>query len=283
MEEEIKRFNYFLENLKMADLRNDAEARNGGNAIHGITKFSDLSQSEFESIYLKADVSMKAKDIEVAQITTAPTATLVDWTGVYTTPVKNQGYCGSCWAFSATEQIESDSMRTLKTSYILSPEQITQCDTTSYGCNGGWTEHAYNYVNRAGGIETEADYPYTSYYGTTGTCTYTKSKSVITVSAYKTISGESNMASYVQSTGPLSVCLDASSWNSYTGGIMSVCGQSVDHCVQAVGVYPTTGGYWKVRNSWGTSWGESGYIRLAYGQNTCDITNDPTYVTVAKA
>jgi len=207
---------------------------------------------------------------------------LVDWTGTYTTPVKNQGYCGSCWAFSATEQIESDSMRTLGTSYILSPEQITQCDTTSYGCNGGWSEHAYAYVKSAGGIETEASYPYTSYYGTTGTCSYTASKSVITVSGYTTVSGEANMAAYVQATGPLSVCLDASSWNSYTGGIMTVCGTSVDHCVQAVGVYPTTGGYWKVRNSWGTSWGESGFIRLAYGANTCDITNDPTYVATGK-
>jgi len=91
------------------------------------------------------------------------------------------------------------------------------------------------------------------------------------------------MASYVQATGPLSVCVDASSWNSYTGGILSTCGKNVDHCVQAVGVYPaSSGGYWKVRNSWGTSCGESGYIRLAYGKNTCDITNDPTYVSVSK-
>ena len=87
------------------------------------------------------------------------------------------------------------------------------------------------------------------------------------------------MASYVQSTGPLSVCVDANNWNSYTGGIMSVCGTSVDHCVQAVGVDASS--YWKVRNSWGTSWGESGFIRLKYGQNTCAITNDPTYATVA--
>jgi len=220
---------------------------------------------------------------EVAEVSNTPlTASVVDWTGTLTTPVKNQGYCGSCWAFSAAEQIESDSMRTLGTSYLLSPEQIVQCDRTSQGCNGGWTEHAYKYVTQAGGIETESSYPYSSSSGTTGTCSFDKTKTVIKVTGYKTISGESNMASYVQSTGPLSVCLDAESWNSYTGGIMSVCGKSVDHCVQAVGVYPVTGGYWKVRNSWGTSWGESGFIRLAYGANTCDITNDPTYTTVSK-
>ena len=90
------------------------------------------------------------------------------------------------------------------------------------------------------------------------------------------------MASYVANTGPLSVCLDANGFNSYTSGIMSVCGNSVDHCVQAVGINTAASTpYWLVRNSWGTSWGESGYIRLTYGSNTCDITNDPTYVTMA--
>jgi C1A family cysteine protease len=201
-----------------------------------------------------------------------------DWTGVYTTSVKDQGYCGSCWAFSATSQIESDAMRQLGSYWTLSPEQITQCDSTSYGCSGGWTEHAYDYVKKTGGLETDSDYPYTSYQGVTGTCKESSSKYVVTVSSYVTISGETNMANYMLATGPLSVCLDASSWNSYSGGIMSVCGKSVDHCVQAVGV--DTSSYWLVRNSWGTGWGESGFIRLKYGSNTCAITSDPTYVVV---
>ena len=283
MDEESRRFGIFLENLKVADLRNVDELKTKGSAVHGITKFSDLSQAEFESRFLTADITMRDSSVKKVDYA-APDASagLVDWSGKLTTPVKDQGYCGSCWAFSATEQIESDSMRTLGTSYVLSPEQITQCDTTSSGCNGGWTEHAFNYVKKAGGIETDSNYPYTSYQGTTGTCKADSSKFVITVSGYTTVNGESSMASYVQKTGPLSVCLDASSWNSYTGGIMTKCGQSVDHCVQAVGVDASTGGYWKVRNSWGTSWGESGYIRLAYGANTCDITSDPTYAAVGR-
>jgi len=181
-------------------------------------------------------------------------------------------------------------MRTLGTDYILSPEQITQCAPIAQGCGGGWTEVAYGYVKSAGGLETEADYPYTSYYGQTGTCHLNKADEVIALTGYTTIGGsstsaiESAMASYVLSTGPLSVCLDANNWSSYTGGIMSVCGQQVDHCVQAVGVdTSSTGGYWKVRNSWGTSWGESGFIQLAYGANTCDITNDATWTTVKLA
>jgi len=279
--EDSKRFEIFLENLLLIDERNAAEAKAGGSAIHGITRFSDLSLLEFKKKYLGSNPKLRIKDREVVTISKPPSAELdlVDWTGIYTTPVKDQGYCGSCWAFSATEQVESDTMRTLGTTYILSPEQITQCDRTAEGCNGGWTEHAYNYLTRTGGIETDADYPYTSYFGVTGTCSSDSTKFVVTPTGYTTISGESSMAAYVQSTGPLSVCVDASNWSSYTSGILKVCGNSVDHCVQAVGV-DVSGGYWKVRNSWGTSWGESGYIQLAYGSDTCAIASDPTYTAV---
>mmetsp|Transcript_72972 Transcript_72972/g.202482 ORF Transcript_72972/g.202482 Transcript_72972/m.202482 type:complete len:331 (+) Transcript_72972:45-1037(+) len=286
MDEENRRFNIFIENLQMADLRNERELKNGGNEVHGITKFSDMSQVEFESNFLTADAKMKTNSAPVDNtVRPEPNVNLglVDWSGKLTTPVKDQGYCGSCWAFSATEQIESDYMREHGATYVLSAEQITQCTTGSSGCNGGWTESAYTYVQREGGLETESDYPYTSYQGITGQC-HDGGDYKVGITGYSTLKGESNMASYVQSTGPLSVCLDASSWNSYHGGIMTSCGNRVDHCVQAVGVDTSiVGGYWKVRNSWGTSWGESGYIRLAYGQNTCDITNDPTYVKTVKA
>jgi len=158
-----------------------------------------MHQDEFENKMLKSDASKRLGTAEVATIAGEVnlTAGLVDWSGKLTTPVKDQGYCGSCWAFSATEQIESDSMRTLGTSYILSPEQIVQCDSTSYGCSGGWTENAYNYVKKAGGIETNAAYPYTSYQGATGRCASVSSSFVIGVTSYYTVSGESNMATYV--------------------------------------------------------------------------------------
>lgn len=281
--EDAKKFAVFVENMKTADDRNAEEKLGGGSAVHGVTKFSDMSQEEFASRYLKSikpDEPSKAKVVYTTELSPESSVTQ-DWTGTYTTSVKNQYYCGSCWAFSATEQIESDAMRTLGDSYTLSPAQITQCDTGSYGCSGGWSESAYDYVTSAGGIETDSDYPYEGaiHYGVTGTCTADSSLNVVTVDEYYTLRTESAMASYVESTGPLSVCLDASTWNSYTGGIMRVCGSSVDHCVQAVGL--DSDSYWKVRNSWGTSWGESGYIRLSYGSNTCDITNDPTYVSVS--
>lgn len=283
--EDASRFAVFVQNMAVADARNLAEQAAGGSAVHGITKFSDLSQDEFASRYLTSiPPAAKAKKNVVHMPLAAGETVSQDWTGTYTTPVKNQGYCGSCWAFSAVEQIESDAMRTLGDTYILAPQQVVSCDNLqSEGCNGGWSEDAYDYVKQAGGIVQESDYPYStasSQFGISGTCqTSETTNPVVTVSDYTTVSGESSMASYVGSTGPLSVCLDASTWNSYTGGVMKVCGNSVDHCVQAVGVDTSTS--WKVRNSWGTSWGESGFIQLTYGSNTCDITNDPTYVAVS--
>jgi len=277
MTEELNRFDIFVNNLKVIDERNAAEKQAGGTAVHSINKFADLTQTEFEARFLRSDISMRTKKAMVADVPPVTTTSTKDWSGVYTTPVKDQGYCGSCWAFSATEQIESDYIRVTGGYQVLSPEQITQCDKTSYGCNGGWTERAYNYVARAGGIETNSDYPYTSYSGVTGSCSADSSKFAVAIDGYYTISGETNMANYVLGTGPLSICVDASNWSSYTGGILTVCGNSVNHCVQAVGV--DTSSAWKVRNSWGTSWGEAGYIYLAYGRNTCDLTSDPTYVT----
>lgn len=155
------------------------------------------------------------------------------------------------------------------------------CDPKSSGCDGGWPEWAYDYVESVGGIEQNSDYPYSASSGTSGQCNADPSKFVIGVTDYYTLGSESEMASHVKSTGPLSICIDASTWSTYSGGIMSACGNQINHAVQAVGVDDSSGGYWKVRNSWGTGWGEAGFIRLAYGQNTCNIDYDASYtVTV---
>ena len=103
---------------------------------------------------------------------------------------------------------------------------------------------------------------------------------MVTVTGFTKIPEETDMANYVLSTGPLSVCVDAATWSTYTSGILSVCGSQVDHCVQAVGVDTGASPYWIVRNSWGTDWGVNGYIYLAYGQDTCAIASDATYTTV---
>ena len=278
IEEETLRYNYFNHFLDLIDERNS----NDSYAIHGITKFADLSNDEFRKISLGYKTTSN-NNAKIAHINNYEgDETYINWANVYTTAVKDQGYCGSCWAFSATEQIESDAIRLgfLTTSDTLSPEQIVQCDSVDDGCDGGNTATAFEYVRNAGGIESELQYPYTSYYDVTGTCYSNATNNIVTVDEFYSISDEADMTSHIFSTGPISICLDASTWSSYVSGIITTCGLNVDHCVQAVGLNMAEG-YWIVRNSWGTEWGVDGFIFLEAGTNMCNIAYDPKYVDVS--
>ena len=233
------------------------------------------------------------KDTEKRKLTectsTVDSNLFQDWTGTYTSAVKDSGYClGAGWAMTAAAQIESDVMRQHGSdyNYVLSAEQLLQCVTNSNGCSGGTTEYAFTYA-RTNGLELNNNYGYTSYWGTTGgPCAYDDSLGVAKVGGYfTTLAGDEGcMAHYVQNTGPLAVCLTASwAWFTYTGGIMTLSScpaGDANHCVQAVGVHPSSsGGYWKLRNHASTRWGEAGFIRLEYGSNTCGLTNDPIFTS----
>lgn len=279
VDEENLRYIYFRNFLKVIDERNGNDTL----AVHGITKFADLSNDEFKKVslgYKPLTSVTNAKSIYLDAYD--GNKTYINWANIYTTSVKDQGYCGSCWAFSATEQIESDAIRLglLTTSETLSSEQIVQCDTMDDGCDGGNTETAFEYVKMAGGIETEDAYPYTSYYDVTGSCTSNSTDFLVTVDEYYSLADEDAMITHMFSTGPISICLDASSWSSYVSGIITTCGMDVDHCVQAVGINMDDG-YWIVRNSWGTEWGNEGYIWLEVGSNMCNIAYDPKYLQVS--
>jgi len=211
--------------------------------------------------------------------------TTVDWTGVFTTSVKDQGYCSSCWAFTAAEQLESDAIRLLglSTSDLLSTQQLVSCDSADGGCNGGDPQEAFEYAIE-NGLVLESAYAYTSTSGESGSCDSSNTDYLVSVSSYSTISGddattvETSMIDYVLGTGPLAVCIDASTWSSYVSGIVSVSTSTINHCAQVVGV-STSDGYWKVRNSWGSSWGESGYIYLMLNTDMCGITSMPSFTT----
>merc|ERR550532_2053278 len=133
-----------------------------GEAVFGVTKFSDLTPEEFKATYLTYRPSNRTRDVKDPAIE-GPVANDIDWVEKgAVTPVKNQGQCGSCWAFSATAAIESYAKLAGKGLKVLSAQQINSCDKEDGGCNGGNTESAYEYVKEAGGIELDSDYPYTS-------------------------------------------------------------------------------------------------------------------------
>jgi len=291
--EEAARFGLFVHNLKVAD-QHHVEAK--GSSFHGITLFMDKNFTELAASMTVPELGIKA-DSEHTHLrgltgcTNTVTNTVKDWTGVLTSPMKNAGSdcLGSGWAFSVVSQIESDALRQYGSSYnyVLAPEQLLQCVTNNDGCNSGTTEYAYTYL-KTNGLELNNNYPYTSYYGATGgPCAYNSAVGKVKVGGYFAAfaGNEGCMAHYVQVTGPLTTCLAASdAWYSYTGGIMSAatCPSSgtINHCVQVVGVYPvSSGGYWKIRSSFGSSWGEGGYIRLSYGENTCKLNNNPIYTS----
>jgi len=261
-------------------------------AKYGITQFMDLSQQEFASQYLTAKFDPNnrppLKDFSTAKPhkmqVADPDPTNYDWNSAgVITPVYNQGQCGSCWAFSATETIESYWCLAGNSLTQLSMEQIVDCDTTDDGCGGGETSSAYSYVQSAGGLDSYSSYPYTAEGGQAGSCQFNSGNVVATISGQSSIDGESGLYSQLSSGsgGPVSVCVDASSWQYYSGGILTTCGSSIDHCVQATGYanYGSSGAYWIVRNSWGQSWGESGYIWIEIGQDLCAIGDDATVVS----
>lgn len=291
-EEEEFRYENFKNFLAIVDTNNENEIKNGkGTAVHGITKFADLTEKEFNDQYLGYNpdteyIKTDTRKLHKKDVTRNFTANItgINWADIYTTQIKDQGYCGSCWAFSLTQQIESDSIRNhlLTIDDGLSVEQIVQCDSVDSGCDGGNTVTAFEYVKKAGGIQYESDYPYTSYYGVDGVCNSNSSNYAVTVEDYYSITGEEDMADYVISTGTLSICLAASTWYTYQSGIISTCDNNVDHCVQIVGVNMKEG-YWIVRNSWGTDWGLDGYIWIEYGSDLCSITYDPIYLSVKLA
>lgn len=272
------RLGVFADNLERVNKLNAEHLLLSGSAVHGITKFMDLTPEEFKQMYLTYIPSNSTR-ARVSITLDGPMADDVDWrTKGAVTAVKDQMQCGSCWAFSATEAIESYNFLAGKDLLDLSPQQIVSCDKVDQGCNGGNTETAYQYVQKAGGIELDKDYPYTSGAGNTGKCKVDTSKFAAKVTGYTSISkGETNLQAALNN-GPVSICLAATAFQTYNSGILKSCPGQVDHCVQAVG-YDSVDKYWIVRNSWNTNWGEDGYIRIEMGKDLCKISDDATFPT----
>jgi len=281
-EEYKHRLEIYAKNLVRYEALNKASTT----VIHGPTKFSDLTNDEFKEKYLIKNFTSPLVRGEAVEVFTPPQNFPQSYPSNYswvtkgaTTPIYNQGQCGSCWAFSTTESIESMNFLAGKTLTSLSMQQIVDCDTNDDGCNGGNPPTAYEYVIKAGGLETYADYPYTA---KDGTCKFSKSKIAQSISSWKYVTrtrNEKEMQDFTYTTGPPSVCVDASTWDSYRGGVYTRadCGTQLDHCVQIVGwTVVKSQNVWLVRNSWGASWGNSGYLYVAMGEDACGIAQECT-------
>jgi len=243
---------------------------NAGNAtwIAGVNEFSDRTEEEFARL-LGAVAPAEYVTVEV-NIPGEPMAD-VDWrTKGAVTPVKNQGQCGSCWAFSTTGTLEGYAVCVKKAALpSLSEQQLVDCAKPgNSGCNGGMPNRALDWTGKNGGLCSGADYPYTA---RDGTCKK-GCKPVFSITGSSNAKGEDSLVKLLN-VQPVSVAIDASSaFSSYKSGVFSgpCSSSSINHAVLAVGY---TDQYWLVKNSWGTSWGTTGYINMVRGKNICNINS----------
>jgi C1A family cysteine protease len=257
----------------------------------GLNKFADMSTEEFEAAYLGTKPpKMRTSNTEVLEATlTATLPSSVDWrTRNAVTPIKNQGYCGSCWSFSAIGAMEG--LYALKYGILknFAEQQLVDCSSSygNYGCNGGAMTSAFKYTHDYG-VELATAYPYE---GTQSTCRYNSSKVVFKNLGWVSLTANDNVRlAAAVATRPVSAAVqaDASVFQFYTGGIIdgTACGTSLNHGILIVG-YGTENGkdYWIIKNSWGTSWGEGGYVRIAKNNSTnspgvCGIAMWASYPT----
>jgi len=284
-DEFFSRFAIFKNNYDYIRIHN---AKNSTYTM-AINEFADMTFTEFhkQMTGLKPVDRSYLRGLNTMKVEENFQATPVDWRQKNAvTPIKNQQQCGSCWAFSTTGSVEGAHAIASGNLVSLSEQQLVDCSGAqgNQGCNGGLMDQAFQYIITNGGICSESAYPYTA---SQGTCQSTCSK-VATISSYVDVPA-SNEAALLQALakGPVSVAIEADqqSFQFYAGGIFSDpgCGTQLDHGVLAVGYgvdASTNTPYWIVKNSWGTSWGESGYIRMIYGKNECGISQMASYPVV---
>jgi len=280
VEELSARFEVFSANLKAIEEHN----AKGEAWTMGVNEFADLTAEEFSALYkgYKPRQNSYARSQNLHVHNGQPLADELDWVSKgAVTPVKDQGQCGSCWAFSTTGGVEGAYQLSSGTLTSLSEQQLVDCSKAegNEGCNGGLMDDGFEYIIKNGGIGSEESYKYTA---RDGTCK--KVASVVSISGYTDVKAksETDLMSAINQQ-PVSIAVDAQiGWQLYSGGVLTNCiFKALDHGVLLVG-YGTDGSndYWKVKNSWGKSWGESGFIRLKRGMDACGLADAASYPTI---
>merc|ERR1712019_207995 len=260
---------------------------NDADGVMGATQFMDMTQDEFKAQYLTLKPSQASDSVSLGKFVATGVATPdeIDWsTQGAVSPIKDQGSCGSCWAFSTVGSLEGRAAIATGNFQQFSEQQFVDCDKDfgDQGCNGGLMDNAFKYLMQSKGACTEDSYGYKGRGGSCQIDSCTIGLEASKVTGFKDVDADTNALKEAVSEGPVSVAIQANSpfFQLYTGGVFksNFCGANLDHGVLTVG-YGTDGGndYWKVKNSWGQSWGENGFVRLVQGTNQCGINSGPNF------
>merc|ERR1711939_644628 len=290
VEEHAARFSTFKDNVDFITSHN-ARSEEHGYTV-GINQFADMSSAEFKKTMLTYRADLK-KPNPIKVFDTTNLADSVDWVAKgAVTPVKNQGQCGSCWAFSTTGATEGAYQIATGKLLSFSEQELVDCAGSygNQGCNGGLMDNGFKYLESKGDA-LESKYPYT---GKSGSCSSSKSSNPALaagkVTSFNDVTSDSvpQMEAAV-SKGPVSVAIEAdqSGFQFYKSGVFSgACGPNLDHGVLVVG-YGTDSGkdYWKIKNSWGPTWGDQGYIRVIKGGSSgeCGLLKQPSYPVISSS
>lgn len=260
---------HFLENIRyMRETNHSFEL--------GITPFTHLSNKQFQRRFYNLTVPQERNFERILYSSELPSKK--DWVeDGAVTDVKDQGQCGSCWSFSTTGSLEGAWYLAKGELVSLSEQQFVDCSRLNMGCNGGLPDRAFRYAEKYQ-ICGEDDYQYTAKDGECKSCDGV----IDLVHSYVDVEeGDEDALQNALMINPLAVAIQADSreFQLYKGGIMDFdCGNNLDHAVLLVGFGTEDGvDYWKLKNSWGTSWGEDGYFRLVRGKDMCGLADCASY------
>lgn len=289
-EEEGYRFQVFCMNMQRIKMLQDKEQQ-PSTATYGINKFADMSEQEFRKYYLSPwwDITTHRpflKPASPANPNNDPIPDSFDWRDHgAVTPVKDQGQCGSCWAFSTTGNIEGQNAIKNGKLLSLSEQELVDCDKIDEGCNGGLPLQAYEALMQLGGIETESDYKYE---GRDEKCIFNRSEVAVKITGGVNVTSDENeMKAWLYKYGPISIGINAFAMQFYSGGISHpwkfLCNPNdLDHGVLIVGygISNKNVPYWIIKNSWGGNWGEKGYYYVYRGAGVCGLNQMCTSATI---